>query len=128
MSRGELAALEEARKERAAQAVAALEATEAQAVQEAIAVLQSGNTSTPGAPGLLGEVLIQSDVGHVKVALLSSESVATNDGAATIDAGNDTGEMGGKITGGPLIEKTHLLIIRDDSSCLCIFDHLDRLK
>ena len=85
--------MEAQRKEEAKQAVAAVEAAEKAAVLEAFSQIfnsaGSGNRSdTP--PGVLGEALIQTDIGPIKVAGLSVQALATTGGVANISAGQDS--------------------------------------
>ena len=93
ISPAEMEAMEAQRKEEAKQAVAAVEAAEKAAVLEAFSQIfnsaGSGNRSdTP--PGVLGEALIQTDAGQVKVAALSVEALAAAGGVAKISAGKDS--------------------------------------
>jgi len=82
--------MEARRKEEAKQAVAAVEAAETAAVLEAFSqIFSSGNRSdTP--PGLLGEALMKTDAGPVKVAALSVEALAAAGEPAKISAGEDS--------------------------------------
>ena len=82
--------MEAQRKEEAKQAVAAVEAAETAAVLEAFSqIFSSGNRSdTP--PGVLGEALMKTDAGPVKVAALSVEALAAAGEAAKISAGEDS--------------------------------------
>eukprot|EP00434_Breviolum_minutum_P033670 symbB.v1.2.029794.t1/scaffold3289.1/size59672/3 len=90
ISPAELEAMEAQRKEEAKQAVAAVEAAETAAVLEAFSqIFSSGNRSdTP--PGVLGEALMKTDAGPVKVAALSVEALAAAGEAAKISAGEDS--------------------------------------
>ena len=85
--------MEAQRKEEAKQAVAAVEAAETAAVMEAFSQIfssaGSGNRSdTP--PGVLGEAVMKTDAGPVKVAALSVEALAAAGEAAKISAGKDS--------------------------------------
>ena len=84
--------MEAQRKEEAKQAVAAVEAAEKAAVLEAFSQIfnsvGSGNRSDT--PGVLGEALIRTDIGPIKVAGLSVQALATTGGVANISAGTDS--------------------------------------
>ena len=80
-------ALEAQRKEQAAAAVAAVDAAVDAAVQEALSDLFGGNADTSN-PGVLGEVLVQSPVGPVKLAAFSEASLAAAGGVATVSGGD----------------------------------------
>jgi len=88
----ELEALEAQRKEEAKQAVAAIEAAETAAVMEAFTEIFNGNganrSDTP--PGVLGEAVVKTDAGPVKVAALSVEALAEAGEPASISAGKDS--------------------------------------
>lgn len=72
--------------------MAAIEAAETAAVLKAFAEIFNGNganrSDTP--PGVLGEALIQTDIGPIKVAGLSVQALATTGGVANISAGQDS--------------------------------------
>ncbi|CAL1152852.1 unnamed protein product, partial [Cladocopium goreaui] len=92
----ELEALEEKRKEEAAQAVAAVEAAENNAVAEAIAAIAlqgNASASAPSAPGILGEVTISSEAGPVKVAALSLEELGNDSVPIKVSAGETGAEL-----------------------------------
>lgn len=87
--------MEAQRKEEAAQAVAAVEAAETEAVLQALSqILNSGGAggnNTP--PGVVGEAVMETDSGPVKVAALSAKISAGEDSSAEVevDAGVDCG-------------------------------------
>ena len=87
LSTEEVEALEAQRKEQAAAAVAAVDAAVDAAVQEALSDLFGGNADTSN-PGVLGEVLVQSPVGPVKLAAFSEASLAAAGGVATVSGGD----------------------------------------
>ena len=91
LSAQEVEALETQRKEQAAAAVAAVDAAVDAAVQQALMELFSGNGDTSN-PAVLGEVLIQSPVGPVKVAAFSEAKLAAAGGVATVGAGNESAD------------------------------------
>ena len=85
--------MEAQRKEEAKQTVVAVEAAETAAVREAFSQIfnsaGSGNRSdTP--PGVLGEALIKTDAGPVKVTALSVKALAAAGEAVKISAGKDS--------------------------------------
>jgi len=84
--------MEAQRKEEAAQAVAAVEAAETEAVLQALSqILNSGGAggnNTP--PGVVGEAVMETDSGPVKVAALSVEALAEAGVPAKISAGEDS--------------------------------------
>lgn len=84
----DLEAMEAQRKEEAKQAVAAVEAAEAGAVLEAFAQIFDGDNSN-APPGVLGEAVVTTDAGPVKVAALSVESLPAGE-SAKISAGKDS--------------------------------------
>ena len=87
----DLEAMEAQRKEEAKQAVAAVEAAETGAVLEAFAQIFSSDSNNSNAPpGVLGEAVVTTDAGPVKVAALSVESLAEAGEPAKISAGKDS--------------------------------------
>ena len=91
ISAEDLEAMEAQRKEEAKQAVAAVEAAETGAVLEAFAQIFNGdgnNSNVP--PGVLGEAVVKTDAGPVKVAALSVEALAEAGEPAKISAGKDS--------------------------------------
>ena len=72
--------------------MAAIEAAETAAVLEAFAEIFDGNganrSDTP--PGVLGEAVVKTDAGPVKVAALSVEALAEAGEPASISAGKDS--------------------------------------
>lgn len=83
--------MEEQRKEEARQAVAAVEAAESAAVLEAFnQIFNGGGNNSNALPGVLGEVVVKTDAGPVKVAALSLEALAEAGEPAKIGAGKDS--------------------------------------
>ena len=72
--------------------MAAIEAAETAAVLKAFAEIFNGNganrSNTP--PGVLGEAVVKTDAGPVKVAALSVEALAEAGEPASISAGKDS--------------------------------------
>jgi len=86
--------MEERRKEEAKQDVAAVEAAETAALQEALPQIlngggNGGNRPDPP-PGVLGQAVVKTDAGPVTVAALSVEAVTAAGEPAKISAGEDS--------------------------------------
>ena len=84
--------MEAQRKEEAKQAVAAVEAAEMAAVLEAFSQIfnSTGSGNRSDTPGVLGEALLKTDVGPIKVVALSVEALVTTGGVARVSAGKDS--------------------------------------
>eukprot|EP00435_Cladocopium_sp_Y103_P033486 s2534_g8.t1 len=83
--------MEEQRKEEAKQAVAAVEVAETAAVLEAVEQLFSNsNSSAESPPGVLGQVVMKTETGPVKVAAFSAEALANAAEPAKVSAGKDS--------------------------------------